>query len=240
MNEWIVFLHSGLAAPGMSKNSDRSIGRGQLHQLLLICSVYNWPFVCVCWETTTHQRPSNPIRGQILVGVYQEAWTQTRYITNPSPLCLPHAYLYIPWKLTRVASVTIQNEFHPRGPSLLNLFMACCVSGSHPQAAGSLLLCCRSEAETIKQSQKMHRWRRIWRCITSCPLLTRPFEDAPGLKGQKEELNTCFLHLQHICFAKEAFCSADFDKPTSHLTTNDKRGKIFVNWAWQQRHTIDL
>lgn len=33
--------------------------------------------------------------------------------------------------------MTKQNGFCHWGPSLVNVFMACCVSGSHPQAAGS-------------------------------------------------------------------------------------------------------
>lgn len=39
--------------------------------------VYVIVYVCVLGNTT-HWRPSNPIKGQIWVRVYQEVWTQTR------------------------------------------------------------------------------------------------------------------------------------------------------------------
>lgn len=155
--------------------------------------------LCVCWETLLTRDPQ--IQSEVRFG-----WEFTR---KPGPrqgiqyntpfLSLSASCLYLSWKLTRVASMTKQNGFCHRCPSLVNVFMACCVSGSHPQAAGSLLLCCRSEAEPIKRPWKMHRWRWIWRRFTSCPLLSWSFEDAPGRKGQKVELNTCFLHLQHEC-----------------------------------------
>lgn len=94
------------------------------------CLSFYWNGVCVCdcafmcvQENTSLRRPNNPIRGQIWVRVYQKAWTQTRYITDPSSVCLPCAYLFIPWKLTGVASMTKQNGFCHLCLSLVKVIM---------------------------------------------------------------------------------------------------------------------
>lgn len=164
-----------LSPEAHEKNSSQSVSRCEQPRVYL--------FMCVLGNTADW-RSCSLITSWTRMRVSQEVWTQTRYIiTHLSSACLPHAYLFLPWKLSGVASMTKQNGFCHHRPALIKVFTACCVSGSHPHAAGGFLLPHRrSEVWFVKRPRKnaqMEGGRRS------------PREEMLG--GQISEVNTLFF-----------------------------------------------
>lgn len=99
---------------GMNSTWGWSTSRGQLPQLLRMCSVRKCASVCFAGK---HDSPETLI--QLEVRVREQAWTLTRYKTHPSSPRLHCAYLFIPWQLNRVASIPGQKGCRHRRPSLV-------------------------------------------------------------------------------------------------------------------------
>lgn len=149
-NENCLFsLSKRTDASGMNETSGPSMSRGQLHQCLLMWSVCVNALLCVC---------SNPIRGQIWVCLPGSLDTGEVY-NAASRLCLHHSCLFIPWKPTGVASMTKQIGFS----------LACCVSGSRHQAAGS---------SPVLQNRIKNLKRWIWCSLPLWLFINQPFKDA--------------------------------------------------------------